>query len=90
MRLSPGARLTDGQFNVNVIRGMSRWRALGYFRRLLRGTHTRLPGVHYFTATSLRVSGVQPVVLQVDGELFGHTPATFRIRPGGLRLLQQR
>ena len=53
---------------------------------LLRG---RLPASTYeaFQATSFTLSSATPTPLEADGELIGHLPATFSVRPAGLRVI---
>jgi YegS/Rv2252/BmrU family lipid kinase len=87
MRLSPGARPDDGQLDLCLIESLGRWETLWRFPSLLRGTHVRHPGVHYFRGPRLRVETDPPGPLQLDGELVGQTPADFQILPAALSLV---
>ena len=87
MRLSPGAKVDDGQLNVNVIEDLGRLETARWFPKVLKGTHTTHPKVRYFAATSVAVECEAVMEVQMDGELYGHTPATFEVRPGAIRVI---
>ncbi len=87
MRLSPGAKVDDGKLNVNVIENLGRLETVRWFPKLLKGMHTMHPKVRYFAATSLTVECETPMEVQMDGELFGHTPVTFQVRPESIRVV---
>jgi YegS/Rv2252/BmrU family lipid kinase len=88
MRLSPGARTDDGELNVTVIPAKSRFRmTTRLLPRVASGSHTHEPGVLYFPAREVVVYSERPVPLELDGDLFGTTPATFTICPLSLRVV---
>ena len=87
MRLSPGARVDDGKLNVNVVGDLGRLETARWFPKVLKGLHTTHPKVRYFQARTLTIECEALMDVQMDGELFGHTPATFQVRPGALRVI---
>ena len=87
MRLSPGAKVDDGKLNVNVIADLGRLETARWFPKVLKGMHTTHPKVSYFPTTSVTVECEPLMEVQMDGELFGHTPATFQVRPGAIRVI---
>lgn len=87
MRLSPGAKMDDGKLYVNVVEHLGRLETTRCFPRLLMGTHTTHPKVHYFPATVVNIDSRPEVDLQLDGELIGMTPATFSVKPKALRVI---
>lgn len=87
MRISPGARMDDGQMNICLIERIGRLEALWQLPRLLRGTHVTHPKVRYFTGQALAVEADPPTEVQLDGDSLGRTPATFQLRPGAIRVL---
>jgi diacylglycerol kinase family enzyme len=87
MRLSPGAALDDQKMEVCLIEALRRLEILRCFPMLLRGTHPRHPKVRYFSAPSVEVDSEPPAALQLDGDVIGHTPATFTLRPRSLRVV---
>ena len=87
MRLSPGAKVDDGQLNVNVIEDLGRLETARWFPKVLKGIHTTHPKVRYFVAKAVTVECEPLMEVQMDGELYGHTPATFEVRPGAIRVI---
>jgi len=87
MRIAPGARIDDARFDVNLVQDLSWWQALAQLRRLSQGRHTGHPRVQYFQAATLEVHPDPPSEVAADGDIIGHTPARFEIRPGALRIL---
>lgn len=86
MRLSPGAKIDDGRLNVNIVRDLGRFETARCFPRLVMGTHTSHPKVSYVSASSVRVESRPDMEVQIDGELFGRTPVSFRVRPKSIRV----
>lgn len=86
MRLAPGAQIDDGLLNVTLVSALSRWRAFKQLRRVCLGQHTTHPQVRYLAARSLQVDADEPLDVAVDGDLIGHTPARFEVRPKMLRV----
>lgn len=87
MHLSPGAIPDDGQLNVSLIRATTRLEVALQFVRLLRGTHVNHRRATYFTGREVTITTEAPAELQLDGDCVGHTPATFRVLPGALKLV---
>lgn len=87
MRLSPGAKIDDGQFDVCLIEALGRFETLCHLPRLFKGTHVAHPKVRYFRGRTLRVEADPPGGLMLDGDLVGQTPATFEIRPAAIRVV---
>jgi diacylglycerol kinase (ATP) len=89
MRIAPAADPQDGQFDLVVVRDLSKWRLLSLFPRVYRGTHIHHPAVVVVRTRRLEVSAEPPVRLQADGEPIaeiGSSPALLEIRPGALRV----
>ena len=77
-RVSPDARLDDGQLDLCIVPAMAKARLLWHFPRILRGTHGALPGVilsqsPWVTLRSADRDGSE-LPLCIDGEL----PSTAR------------
>jgi len=88
MRLSPGAIPDDGELNVAIIPSASIYKVVTQlFPHITKGTHIDDPGVSYFTGRKIEVHSEPPAVLDLDGELFGTTPATFSICPLALEVV---
>ncbi len=87
MRLSPGARLNDGQLELCLIGALSRLEIVRNFPRLLRGTFPGHPQVSYQPGRELVIESDQPQPLALDGDVAGATPARLRVLPGALRVI---
>jgi len=87
MMVAPGARMDDGLFDVTL------WQGFGISDFVLRkgmlydGTHLRLRNTRTFRGSVVEIEprGVDPVLLDVDGEQPGMLPARFTVVPGALR-----
>lgn len=88
MRMSPGAITDDGQLNITVVPSLSRLKIITrLFPRIASGAHIREPGVSYFTEKTVEVHSNPPVIVEVDGDLFGKTPASLSICPGAVQII---
>ncbi len=85
MRILPDAVIDDGLFDVCVVGNVSRLEVLRLVPKLYSGGHRGHPAVQFYRCRELRADCAAPVRCQADGELAGGLPATFKIRPGGLR-----
>lgn len=86
LRLAPGAQINDGLLNINLVMAVGRVDGLGQLGRLARGQHTNHPKVRYFQSRRISVDAELPLEVAVDGELVGHTPARFEVKPRVLSL----
>jgi diacylglycerol kinase (ATP) len=87
MKLAPGARMDDGMLNINLIGALGRFEALKLLGRVCGGRHTDHPKVRYLTASELKVESDEALDVAADGELVGHTPARFVVRPKALKVV---
>ncbi|MCQ6561618.1 diacylglycerol kinase [Paenibacillus mendelii] len=85
-RLAPDASLSDGLFDVVVLRKCN----LAEFIRLaslaLRGEHLNDPHVIHFQTKQLQVTTPGYVQLNLDGEYGGTLPCTFTMLPSHLKI----
>jgi diacylglycerol kinase (ATP) len=86
MKIAPTALLDDGQFDVVAVGDISALKVLANSYRLYLGTHLGIREVRHAHArrVSAEPASVEPVKLEVDGELVGRLPATFEIWPQAL------
>jgi diacylglycerol kinase (ATP) len=82
-----GADSQDGVLHVCVFRGSDPVSIIRYLRGALFGSVASFSDVHYFKAKNLLVEADREVPLEADGELIGHSPVKFAIRPRKLRVL---
>lgn len=87
LQITHHANLLDGLLDVAVIKGEDvRSAPLHILSILLRRYHLN-PDMEYYRARTVQISAVEPLAVQVDGDLIGMTPMTFQVAPGALRAL---
>ncbi len=87
MKLAPGARMDDGELNVNLVDAVGWWQVLMQLSRACRGTHTTHPGVRYFPARTMAIETEPPIEVAADGDVIGETPARLEVKPKALRVV---
>jgi diacylglycerol kinase (ATP) len=88
MCLSPGARDDDGEIHVSIIPCKSKLAmASKIFPKVASGEHVNVPGVLHFTTRRIEVEGKSQALMDIDGDLFGTTPAAFTICPKAVKVL---
>lgn len=88
MCLAPGARLDDGELNISLFPHGSRIKmGLKLMPKIESGEHVNVPEVAYFTGKRIRIDSDPPAVVELDGDLYGLTPAVFEVCPGAIRVL---
>jgi diacylglycerol kinase (ATP) len=81
----PRARPDDGLLDILIFKHLSYLDIARYVGAIVIGKHTELSDVVYFQAPEVEVRSDEEVPVEMDGELSGALPATFRIS-GRLRL----
>ncbi|MEJ7711013.1 MAG: hypothetical protein WKF84_14395 [Pyrinomonadaceae bacterium] len=90
MKFTPAARFDDGQLDVMVAHRLTRLMILRELPRIYSGGHLANSQVQIITGTRVRLDTIdkdQPLSVEADGNLRGHTPANFRVLPGQLRVV---
>ena len=87
MTVAPGARLDDGQFDVRVFRGFSKWELLRHLASIAFGRRHYAPHVSTYRSGSVRITSRHPLPARADGVDLGTTPVSFRTLPGALRVV---
>lgn len=77
--LFPKACANDGMLDVLVFRNTGYLDLAKYLAGVFIGRHTGMSGVEYFQCAETRVHSADPVPVEVDGELAGELPVTFRV-----------
>jgi len=90
MWIAPKAQPDDGRFDVVTIGDVSRALGIRSLPMLYRGTHGRLAQVEFGQARRVEIDSEQPIGVEADGELVGHTPAVFEIVPSALQVIDWR
>ncbi len=90
MMVAPEALLDDGLFDIIVIGDVSAATFVRHSGALYRGDHLRLPFFRHLRGSHVRIeplSGVEPMLLETDGELVGELAASFAVMPRALHVL---
>jgi YegS/Rv2252/BmrU family lipid kinase len=87
MEILPEASMEDGLLDVLVAKDRPLWELLWNFPRLYRGTHLNSPIMASMRARRVRLTSPEPLLLEVDGEQPGVTPATFEVVPAAMRVI---
>jgi diacylglycerol kinase (ATP) len=86
MKVAPEADPNDGLFDVVVIGDIDKIEFLMTVPKVYDGTHITHPQVDTYRAKRVEVRSEQDLLLQVEGEVCGHTPLTFDIIPSALQI----
>jgi diacylglycerol kinase (ATP) len=81
------AKCDDGLLDLCIVRKRNLLGRIVVLWDFLLGREKRRLWVRYDTFTSIKIETLQPVAFQIDGEAAGHTPATFSISPGTLKVV---
>lgn len=90
MMLSPTAELDDGELDVVTVSGLSRSGIVRELTRIHKGGHVANPKVRIDKGTSVSIETESPddaLLIEVDGNVSGRTPADYRIMKKCLRVV---
>jgi YegS/Rv2252/BmrU family lipid kinase len=88
--VAPDARLDDGRFDIRLFERFSRLELLRHFGSIALGRRRYEPRVRTYRSRGVRVEGVPPLRVMVDGEDAGETPVGATVHPAALRVLVPR
>lgn len=74
------------KIDVIVVRRASFGQKLRFFCRVFDGSHVTLDCVEYHQVRSFRIESHSEDLLNLDGELKGHSPAAVQMLPGAVRV----
>jgi len=81
------ARVDDGKLDVLIFKNLGYLDIVRYLQAIVLGNHTALSDVEYFQTAQVRVTSAGPVPVEVDGDVIGKLPVTFKVIPGAIRVL---
>jgi diacylglycerol kinase (ATP) len=85
-KLSPGASLSDGLFEVFILKRCNLAEFIRVASLALRGEHLNDPNVVHFKTKCLEITSPDHVQINLDGELGGTLPCKFSVLPQHLRI----
>ncbi len=88
-KLAPRARITDGLFDVILIKKTDLFGAADVLLKSLSGDHINNENVLYFHTDHLKVTAIEDsdVPFDIDGEFGGYLPAEFSVLPEQFRVI---
>jgi YegS/Rv2252/BmrU family lipid kinase len=91
MRVAPNAVPDDGVFDVIIMGGVPKARAIAEMKKIYTGEHLHDPAVRSLRGRKIVAAPVaetrgHAVLIEVDGECAGRLPATFELLPRALNL----
>lgn len=81
------AVIDDGLFDVLVFKQLGYIELIKYLQNVIFTSDITTREVEYFQTKRLRVSSLEEVPVELDGELVGNCPVEFQMQPRGLRVL---
>ncbi len=80
--LTPGADMTDGFFDILMIKGRPATEYIRFLWSAWRRRPRQYSWVQYRRSRRVRVEGPESILVQVDGEVIGGLPVTVDLLPG--------
>jgi diacylglycerol kinase (ATP) len=93
MMLSPAAELADGRLDLVTVSGLTRREILRELTRIHKGGHVVNPKVKIIQGSTVRIetlSADDAMLIEVDGNVSGRTPADYEIVPAGMRVVSRK
>ncbi|WP_231686789.1 diacylglycerol kinase family protein [Bacillus sp. JCM 19034] len=87
VRICPQAVQDDGELNICIVHGLSKWRLLLLFVRAYRGTHINHRSVHLAKGKEVFIQTSEPVSVHSDGETILDRPVHLEIKKGALKVV---
>lgn len=86
MKLTPEAKMDDGQFDVLLIHNMSVIKRLINLTKVYSGTHILTPYFSVRRCKKIKITSSESVSLEADGEMLGTSPFEMEILPSAVRV----
>lgn len=87
MMLTPHANLCDNLLDILIIGELSLVDRIKTFPLIYKGGHIGRPGLHYYQAIKINITGEEPLHISADGEPLGSTPCEIRLLPSVLPII---
>ncbi|MBD5541739.1 MAG: diacylglycerol kinase family lipid kinase [Lachnospiraceae bacterium] len=88
IRMAPMADCHDGLFDVMVVAGLRKWRALYLLPLAFFGLHTKAKNVYFFKVRKLVIETEVPLIVHADGEYCGkQQKITLSCQKNGLKFI---
>ena len=78
MKIAPKAAPTDGLLDIQIEHARKR-EAIAIMPKVFKGEHLPHPDIEEFKRVRCSVTSDRPLLIEADGEVLGHTPASFEV-----------
>ena len=85
MKIAPKAAPTDGVLDIQIEHARKR-EAIALIPKIYKGEHLPHPDIEEAKRVRISLESDRPLLIEADGEVLGHTPATFEVLKDCLRL----
>jgi len=87
VKMTPKASVNDGLLDVCLFKKENFINYFRYFLGAIFKIHTQFPDVEYFQTDKFYVESEKPLLVEVDGDVWGELPTTFSILKHRLKIL---
>lgn len=88
IQMAPMADCHDGLFDVMIVAGLKKWRALYLLPLAFFGLHTKAENVYFFKVRKLTIETDVPLIVHADGEYCGkQQKITLSCQKNGLKFI---
>lgn len=85
MKIAPKAAPTDGLLDIQIEHARKR-EAIALIPKIFKGQHVPHPDILEAKRVKVSIEADRPLLIEADGEVLGHTPATFEVLRDVIRL----
>ncbi len=78
MKIAPKAAPTDGLLDIQIDHARKK-DAIAMMPKVFKGAHLPHPSVKEAKRVKVSITSDRPLLIEADGEVLGHTPATFEV-----------
>ncbi|MBB6218071.1 YegS/Rv2252/BmrU family lipid kinase [Anaerosolibacter carboniphilus] len=86
MKIAPQAEIEDGYFDICIINRISKGKLLRLFPTIFSGEHMKIKEVELIRGKIIKISGIERLMLNVDGDIVGEAPVSIEIYRGGIEV----
>ena len=81
MKIAPQAEIEDGYFDICIINRISKVKLLRLFPTIFSGEHVRVEEVEMLRGKTIKIDGLERLMINVDGDIIGEAPVSMTICP---------
>ncbi len=90
MKITPNAKVDSGDFEICIVRDISKPRFLKLFPSVFKGDHVGIAEVEMFQAKSIQIESLdKPLSVNADGSIVGSTPAKVSMNHYKMQILRK-